>query len=251
MDRWWDTWAPYWQQMEDRHFGTGALERLLPRIVGPVLVVGAGLGLLVDRLRGSGFVAHGVDRSPRMVRAALRVRGLRLTLADAAALPFRDDSYRTVILSSGVLDYLEDDAAAGPLVGEALRVLTPGGRLFAGFYRIDPPIDRVYRRLGVVTEGVYHPRRMFDIEDGIGIHPLRPVKMIADWTGRGRGPTLLYWLRMGVARPRALRAEQGRMHALFELAARDGVERRTLIDAFPERVPYRNEAEVVRLLEAA
>jgi ABC-2 type transport system ATP-binding protein len=251
MDRWWDTWAPYWEHMEDRHFGTRTLERLLPRIAGPVLVLGAGLGLLVERLRKSGFVAHGVDRSPAMVGAALRVRGLQLTLADAAELPFRDESYRTVILSSGVLDYLEDDAAAGPLVREALRVLAPGGRLFAGFYRIEPAIDRVYRRLGVVAGSVYHPRRMFDIEDAIRVHPLRPVKMIVDWTGRGYGPTLLYWFRMGLARPRALRAEQRKMQALFEPAARDGVERRTLVDAFPDRVPYRNEAEVVRLLDAA
>jgi len=251
MDRWWDTWAPYWEHMEDRHFGTRALERLLPRIAGPVLVLGAGLGLLVERLRQSGFVAAGVDRSPAMVRAAFRVRGLQLTLADAADLPFRDDSYRTVILSSGVLDYLEDDAAAEPLVREALRVLAPGGRLLAGFYRIDPPIDRVYRRLGVVARGVYYPRRMFDIEDALHVHPLRPVKMIVGWTGRGYGPTLLTWFRMGVARPRALRAEQRKMHALFELAARDGVERRTLIDAFPDRVPYPNEAEVVRMLDGA
>ncbi len=40
------------------------------------------------------------------------------------------------------------------------------------------------------------------------------------------------------------------MHAIFERAARDGVARRTLIDAFPERVPYRGEPEARALLAA-
>jgi len=250
MDRWWSTWAPYWEHMEDRHFGRRALERVLPRVAGPVLVLGAGLGLLVEQLRQAGFTAQGVDNNPAMVRAARRTRGLDLTLADAAALPFHDGEFNTVIFSSGVLDYLEDDAAAGPLIREAQRVLAAGGRLLAGFYRIDPPIERVYRRLGVLEQAAYHPRRMFDIEDAIRVHPLRPVKMVVEWTGSAYFPTLLYWFRLGVARPRALREEQRRMQALFDLAARDGVERRTLVDAFPDRVPYRDEAGVRRLLEA-
>lgn len=250
MKNWWDAWAPYWDRMEDRHFGRAALERLLPRIAGPVLVLGAGLGLLVERLRRAGYAAHGVDRSPAMVAAARRHRRLGLTLADAAALPFRDGAFRTVLVSSGVLDYLADDADAEPLLREARRVLAEGGRLLAGFYRIDPEVERVYRRLGVIDRDGYHPRRMFDLEDALQVHPLEPVKISNAWTGRAYGPTAGYWMYLGLARPRALRAEQRRLHELFAAAARDGVDRRALIDAFPDCVPYRGEAEVQALLEA-
>jgi len=235
----WSAWAPYWEHLEDRHFGRRALDRVLPRMSSPVLVIGAGIGLLVERLQQAGHTAFGVDRNRAMVSAAKRRRGLGLAAADAERLPFRDESFRTVILSSGVADYAED-AEAGRYLRESLRVLAPGGQLVAGFHRFEPPLERAYLRLGVIRNDRYHPRRIFELEDAFREELLRPIILAMGWTGRGFAASFAAWLRLGLFRPRALEADRRRSDAAFAQAAKDGLKRGTLIEAFPESVPYRD-----------
>ncbi len=235
--------------MEDRHFGRAAASLLLRDLEGPVLVVGAGQGIIVEHYRRLGFVAHGLDRSRRMVVEARRRRGLDLVLADARALPFRDRSFATVILSSGVVDYGAAGDELSRMFAEAMRALAPGGRLAAAFYRLDPAIEEVYRRLGVIADGHYHPRRMFDIEDMVRAnHPGLCAMQIARWSGQSVPRSFFHLARVGLSRPRALRAEEERMHDLLRQAAEAGVSRQALVGSMPEGIPYRTEAEVRALL---
>ena len=101
--------------------------------LGDVLDLACGTANLLPRLEESGaHVRHyvGVDVSREMLRAArpkVDASFIPATLeaADAAALPFPDASFDTVVSASALHDFPEPERA----LGEVRRVLRPGGRL--------------------------------------------------------------------------------------------------------------------------
>ena len=248
MTAFWDAWAPYWELLEERHFGAQAASRIERWVESPALVVGAGLGVVVEHLRRGGHDVTGLDASREMIAAARRRRGLELALGDAAALPFADGAYRTVILSSGVADYEPEEARVRTYVAEGRRVLAPGGSLLIGFYRFAPELERVYRKLGVIAGGRYHLGRLFEIGETVDRHPLLVVPKIARWSGRSPARSLATWTRLGLLRPPSFREEERVMRHIYGLAAADGVTRRELHAGLPASLPYRDEREVLALL---
>ena len=103
-----------------------------------VLDVGCGAGIDVVRLAGSGAHASGVDISRRSLSLASRylaVEGQPATLAqaDAARLPFRDESF-DLVLCSGVLPFAPDPRA---IVLDCRRVLREQGlAIFVAYNRV-------------------------------------------------------------------------------------------------------------------
>lgn len=102
-----------------------------------VLEIGCGAGSDLARFARGGGVVTGVDLSPRTValaRRRLALEGLtaELAVADAEALPFRDEWF-DFVYSWGVLHHTPDTAQA---VAEVYRVLVPGGRACVMLYHL-------------------------------------------------------------------------------------------------------------------
>ena len=108
------------------------LDRYLPvlRDASPVLDLGCGRGELLVLLREAGVAASGVDGDPALVQAARR-RGLEVTDGDALeALRGLPDGGLGAVTAIHLLEHL-DAGAVLRLLGEARRVLRPGGVLLA------------------------------------------------------------------------------------------------------------------------
>ena len=100
-----------------------------------VLEIGVGLGTDFVRFARAGAIATGVDLTERgveLVRRRVELEGLgaEVLVADAERLPFADASFDRVY-SWGVLHHTPDTTRA---VGEAIRVLRPGGELTVMLY---------------------------------------------------------------------------------------------------------------------
>jgi SAM-dependent methyltransferase len=90
------------------------------------LEVGCGEGRVARDLAQRRHTIVALDASPTLVAmAAAADPGGRYVLGDAAALPFADGSFDTVVAYNSLMDV--DDMPAA--VHEASRVLEPGGRL--------------------------------------------------------------------------------------------------------------------------
>lgn len=114
-----------------------------------VLDVGCGTGIQLACYQHAGCRVAGIDTSPAMMERARHRLGTAasLTLGDAAALPYRDQSF-DLVLAATVLHEMACEVRTAAL-GEMKRVLRRGGRIL-----------------------------LIDFETG----PLRPVR---GWIGRG------------------------------------------------------------------
>ncbi|MGL5911738.1 MAG: class I SAM-dependent methyltransferase, partial [Phycicoccus sp.] len=128
----WDDAAPAYDRqiaLFDRIWFAGGREWLGERATGRVLEVAVGTGLNLPHYRDD-VVLTGVDLSPAMLaRARPRADALHRTVelreGDAAALPFADRSFDTVVCALALCS-IPDPAGA---LAEMRRVLVPGGRL--------------------------------------------------------------------------------------------------------------------------
>jgi SAM-dependent methyltransferase len=116
----------------DAEFATTALGESARKVVlrllgdgpGKLLDIGCGGGAHAVAFAERGWTVTGVDISPAQLELA-RARGVQVVEADAAALPFEDASFDAAVSMFTHTDV--DDFAA--VIGEAARVLRPGGRL--------------------------------------------------------------------------------------------------------------------------
>lgn len=111
-------------------FAADLMRRMPVRPKGDVLELACGTGIVTARLRervDSTFRLVATDLSEAMLAYARnKVKGkIDWRLADAAALPFKDDTFGAVVCSFGVM-FVPDKAK---LFAEARRVLVEGGLL--------------------------------------------------------------------------------------------------------------------------
>ncbi len=123
----WIAWARSSRHDGFRDGTWPALRQLLPAPDGGVVLdLGCGEGRGGRELLSLGYRVVGADRSPTLARAAAGASAIMpVLLADAAALPFADDSLSLVLACMSLLD-IDDFPAATAEIG---RVLRPGGQL--------------------------------------------------------------------------------------------------------------------------
>lgn len=129
---------------------------------GRVLDWGAGWGQtsLLLRAHGTRVVAYDVE-DKGAAAGLLEHAGVPYVLCPAPGLPFSDGAFDAV-LNCGVLEHVEDEAAA---LHELRRVLRPGGRLFT--YHL--PNRHAYTEWLGRRLGRFHHERTYTRREAIGL----------------------------------------------------------------------------------
>ncbi len=177
-------------------------EAPLPRS-GDVLDAGCGSGWWLRRLAAEGMAPgrlHGVDLLDERLRAAAAAcPGAAITKGDVTRLPYEDRRFAAVFLLT-VLSSLPDREAIRRALGEARRILVPGGSLVIWEPRVPNPLNRHTR---LVTRA--------DLRAATGLEPRsRTLTVLPPLSRRlGRATAALY---PPLARVPALRTH--RLHVL-------------------------------------
>ena len=157
--------ASSWDEIRSLHVAESAVESAITEMLGDrplgcLLDIGTGTGRMLELLASRADQAIGIDRSSEMLRLA-RVKLDRAGIADALlrqadmyALPMSDGAADCAVLHQ-VLHYAHAPAAA---LGEAARVLRPGGRLlivdFAAHDHEELRTRDAHARLGFTDEAI-------------------------------------------------------------------------------------------------
>lgn len=104
------------RELMTRHMPTGAAK---------VADIGGGTGVHAEWLRADGYEVDLVDPIPRHVETAC-ASGLRAHLGDARDLPWDEDQFDAALMA-GPLYHLTDPDDRRTALGEAARVVRPGG----------------------------------------------------------------------------------------------------------------------------
>lgn len=121
-----DDWIAWARLPNDAYwFYREAFFELVPAPGGRALEVGCGEGRVARDVAARGHDVVAVDSSPTLIGAARQADpGGEYRLADAAALPFDDESFGLAVAYNSLMDMDDMEGA----VREVSRVLRPGGR---------------------------------------------------------------------------------------------------------------------------
>ena len=158
-----------------------------------LLDLGAGTGRIGWPFVRAGDDYTGADLSFGMLRTfAARHRGVRLTQADGALLPFRDASFDAVML----IQVLSGVPGWRAFLADAMRVLRPAGTLITG--RVVAPDDGIdaqmkFRLAAILDSMDIHPYRGTPRDDALSWldrqmhapHILTAANWVAERTPRG------------------------------------------------------------------
>jgi len=238
--KFWEALAPHHWRIENSYLDLRALRQVRDRLRPPVLVVGAGQGLILAELQRTGLLCDGVDLSPEMVRYARLRRGLTLVQADAGALPFRERAYRTIICATGVVDFMSDEAGIRAIVKEARRIADHAGMILIAFYRVGVSTERFLGRLGLLKHNVLRYR------EALMIYRLNPMQAIA-WVAERAGVGLVRatCLLLGSMACCTLQEKRNAFH--MRRICADPRDAESFIRSAPEQVAYRTEADIRKL----
>lgn len=144
-----DVHAARYDEWFERHPGVYQSELMALWAFLPVAGFGLEIGVGGARFAVPLGIAVGLDPSMAMLCHA-RQRGVEVVAGRAEALPFRAESFDTVLI---VTTLCFVDSPVG-MLREASRVLKPRGRLVVGFIDRDSPIGRDY--LARQAESVFY-----------------------------------------------------------------------------------------------
>ncbi len=126
----WDIQAADWDTRRNRQgLQPHHIESMATWLTDPVLLIGAGRGMMLQALQAAGYATTAVDWSANMVAEAQREGIFGLSHGDAEHLPDDDQTLATVIISTGVLLPTHTRGRREAYLAEARRVLLPAGRL--------------------------------------------------------------------------------------------------------------------------
>ena len=134
-ERYFASHALVWDEIRSLHVAESEVEQAIARALGDqplgrLVDIGTGTGRMIQLFAGQADGAIGIDKSSEMLRLArvkLEAADVQASLrqGDMYALPLPDGSADVVLLHQ-VLHYAHAPAQA---IGEAARLLSPGGRL--------------------------------------------------------------------------------------------------------------------------
>ncbi|MBE0544790.1 MAG: class I SAM-dependent methyltransferase [Verrucomicrobia bacterium] len=238
----WDALAPFHSAIENNYFDLPSLHHIRSELREPVLVVGAGQGLIVAELQSKGFQCDGVDFSAEMVRRARSRRGINLIQADASAMPLGDATYETIIYATGVIDFNSDENAIRCILREGQRVVKPGGKIFVAFYRFSPALEGFLTKLGLLSDSVVLHRRSLETYLLTSPQMFRWVMNNSGTGWLGAAALMFRLAAFGTIREKATTLKMQRI-------VRKMKDPKAFIQAASETQPYRNEAGIRRLFD--
>jgi hypothetical protein len=248
----WDTFSPYMDYLENViGINSDNLDPIIPLIKSPVLVVGAGQGLLVGELRRRGFAAEGIDLSPQMVAGAEKRRGIKIFLGNANDMPFENGQFSASIIATGVIDFLDDRGQIGAIINETMRVTCAQGEVFVALLGLTPQTEELLKYIGVVSDNQVDLKMLGQMLTR-SQNPLREIIKVVRGDPDKSIPVLVYrFIRSFMStRKRAIARIKGPRTLMKKAKRGEVADPKILVTHLPKRAFLRSDRQIHELFTA-
>jgi ubiquinone/menaquinone biosynthesis C-methylase UbiE len=246
----WTAWSPYWSYQEDFFLDLEAINKLAVVITNPVLIIGAGQGLLVEQLQKKDFTVDGIELDPQMISYAQKRRGLDLVHADARNMPFAKNSYKTSIIATGVVDFMDDEEQIKLIINEALRVTDKTGKVFVAFYKYTPKVEALLKYTGIITDDSFlRFKRLFEMIILSSENPIGFIRTVRNEINVGFLKAFFVLMKSQLFLSKKEKRQSRKLSAIWKQAKNELDNPQSLIDCLPELVPSRNGEEIRSLFK--
>jgi len=246
----WTAWSPYWSYQEDFFLDLAAINKLAAFITNPVLIIGAGQGLLVEQLQKKDFTVDGIDSDPQMISYAQKRRGIDLIQTDASNMPFANDSYKTSIVATGVVDFIDDEEQIKLIIDEALRVTDGSGKVFVAFYKYHSKVETLLKYTGMITDkSLLRFKKLAEMTMLSFENPFQFINTVRKEAKVSYLNAIFVLMKAQLFLPKKEKAASKKLSALWRRAKKELDNPQSLIDCLPEFVPYRDEEQIRSLFK--
>jgi len=146
----WSKVSNFWEVFEEMGISPFTIRGFCKHLKSPVLVVGAGLGIVPECLCRMGYNVKSLDCTKEMAKKAKARRNLEMTICNATRTPFKDHSFGTVLINTGVVDTLNLRTDFIPrILQESKRLLRARGKVIVSFFREKPHMEFIYECLNL------------------------------------------------------------------------------------------------------
>lgn len=163
--------------------------------------------------------------------------------ANASEMPFLDGAYETVILATGVVDFVADLREIDAVMREANRIVSGTGTVFVAFYRFSAAQKRFLTALGLLGDDTLRVR------SALVLHRLGFGALLARVAESAKISALKAALLCISTGLRSTKQERAMALALRRVLAQSG-DPDAFIEAAPESQPYRDKSTIGRLLDS-
>lgn len=141
----WDKLSVIWEAFEDVGTTPKKLEKYINQLTPPVLVIGAGAGLIPEFLRNNNIDFISIDSSKKMIKMAKKRRKIEILYRDAINTKLPANYFNTIIINTGVLNkYNVKTKFLVDLLNEIKRVSKRSNMLFF-YFKQDQVQDLLYQ----------------------------------------------------------------------------------------------------------
>ena len=241
----WTAWSPYWSYQEDFFLDLEAINKLSAFITNPVLIIGAGQGLLVEQLRKNNFTVDGIDSDPQMISYAKERRGIDLIQANAREMPFANDSYKTSIVATGVVDFIDDEEQIKSIINETLRVTDSSGKMFVAFYKYHSKVETLLKYTGMITDkNLLRFKKLAEITMLSFENPFQFINAVRKEAKVSYLYAIFVLMKTQLLLPKKEKRASKKLSSLWKRAKNELDNPQSLIDCLPELVPYRDGEQI-------
>ena len=165
-------------------------------------------------------------------------------------MPFANNSYKTSIIATGVVDFIDDEEQIKLIINEALRVTDGSGKVFVAFYKYHTKVEALLKYTGIITDkSLLRFKKLAEMTVLSFENPIGFIRAVQKETNVGFLSSMYVLMRTQLFLPKKEKRVGKKLSALWKKAKNELDNPQLLLDCLPELVPYRNREQINSLFK--
>ena len=183
-----------------------------------------------------------------MVAYAEKRRGIKLFLANANNMPFDKGKFKTSIIATGVIDFLNDHSQIGAIINEVRRVTDERGEIVVALLGATPQFEALAKYVGILSGDQLNIKKLMQILMGSKNPAKQVIALIKKDPSKSIPGLIVRWIRAFISMPRRIITRiKGAMALKKKVRVGEIQSPEILLDGIPDCIFIRSSEQIREL----